>query len=232
MKTNPDIDIRKVFRSSTVRNALKNYDLEYIRSPLYGDQKEDLFLKDYLNEKGFGGLPEVLTKDELDEYIHSGEIELFRGINGYPIYCDYFREGPLFVGCGFTGNGIYAAYGVDVYGETALQRASNYGPYILRMSLKTGARVISFDDIAQLFNKIGARIDAEIDNLEQLKGSSRMIQTALKNRKNYKLMILSDYGRFAATLDCDAIDIKANHEMLILNRTMLRVQDKNVDYEA
>lgn len=103
--------IKDIFRTKTIKKALERRDPEYIKPPTTDEAKEDRLLRDLIIEMGAGGLPEILSQEELDAHIEMGETELFRGLSGNPVYCDHFREGPLFVGCGLRGNGIYSAYG-------------------------------------------------------------------------------------------------------------------------
>lgn len=165
----------------------------------------------------------------MDDYVKKGDRELYRGLREQPIYCDYFRYGPLFVGLGNFGNGIYTAYGVNASGYSALEVARGYGPYILRMCLKANAKVVTFDEISEVWAETGIKIDRQLRDLENATGNPILINQAIKNRKDYKLIILSDHGRFAATFGYDAIDIEQHNEMVVLNRTAVRVQDKNVE---
>ncbi len=51
-----------------------------------GDTSQgDWFLRELARAQGFDGLPQVITKQEMDEYVASGERELFRGLDSYGI---------------------------------------------------------------------------------------------------------------------------------------------------
>jgi hypothetical protein len=193
-----------------------------LKPPTTDDEKEDRLLRDLMIEQGAGGLPEILSEEEIDACIRRGEIELFRGLSGNLVYCDQFREGLLFVGCGLRANGIYSAYG-----ENALKTAMAYGPFILRMSLKAEANVITYDEIIRLFEDAKRKNIIEIGYLELLP-RIKIIERILAKKKDYKIIILSDLGRFAVISGYDAIDIRDVNEMVILNRTMVRVQNVNV----
>lgn len=88
-----------------------------------GDRSQgDWFLRELIRAQGFDGLPHIVTKQEMDEYIAAGERELFRGLDSYGMkgktgedLAEQFRSGDMYVGTGLFGNGIYVAYGKDKF---------------------------------------------------------------------------------------------------------------------
>lgn len=100
----------------------------------------DWFLRELARAQGFDGLPDVVTKEQMDEYVVAGERELFRGLDAYGIrgktgedLAEQFRSGDLYVGKGIFGNGIYVAYGSNKYDAEEYMGAEAEGA-MLRMS--------------------------------------------------------------------------------------------------
>lgn len=175
-----------------------------------GDTSQgDWFLRELARAQGFDGLPQVITKQEMDEYVASGERELFRGLDSYGIkgktgedLAQQFRSGDMYVGKGIFGNGIYVAYGADKYDAqeyagVGLERA------IVRISLNKSAKVISY-------NKL-------------LEEQEDFLNTCFE---------LEDPGHYATFKGYDVIDVGATRDrpkyMVVLNRTALRVQDQSI----
>ncbi len=183
---------------------------------------EDEFLADFLVEQGFGDLPDVISKQEIDHYVKFGEIELFRGLKVSEDYCEQFKYGRPYAGIGLYGKGIYTAYGANGF-----KIACEYGRYILRMCLKINADIIPYELIALDFEMAREAIDEEIDRLES---NSHIFEnrSILARKKDYKDIILSDIGRFAASLGYDGIAITGQKYLNLLNRAAVRVQRSNL----
>lgn len=108
-----------------------------------GDTSQgDWFLREIARTQGFDGLPHVVTKQEMDEYLASGEQELFRGLDSYGMkgstgedLAQQFRSGDMYVGTGLFGNGIYVAYGKNKFDAEGYMGIGAEGS-MLRMTIK------------------------------------------------------------------------------------------------
>lgn len=177
-----------------------------------GDRSQgDWFLRELARDRGFDGLPEVVTKEQMDRYVAEGAPELFRGLDSYGMrgktgedLAEQFRCGELYVGTGLFGNGVYVAYGADKYDAEGYMGAQEEGA-ILRMILKADAKAISYDELLDQQNR---------DPLLQAHPE------------------LEDPGRYATFKGYDVIDVGATKNrpkyMVILNRTAIKVQDESV----
>jgi hypothetical protein len=220
---------------------------------------EDAYLKAMLHDQGFDGKPDVVSKEELDGYVTAGEVELFRGINGDSTkpdlnrkYAEYyardFRSGEMYVGRGDYGDGVYAA-ARDKYASLCAGK----GGKILRMTLKADAKVIALDEVAK--QREAARAEAEkpinalrrqIDemHMERLRQHLYDVSPEMATLQNQLTRAMRDVterpewmdnGRWAASHGYDAILVpktSGGDFYIILNRTALRVQDKNHRYEV
>lgn len=168
-------------------------------------------MRELARDREFDGLPEVVTKEQMDQYVANGDRELFRGLESYGMkgktgeeLAEQFRSGDLYVGTGLFGNGIYVAYGVDKYDAEGYMGADAQGA-MLRMTLKPNAKIISID---------------ELDNMQ----SQDPIVQAHPELKNS--------GCYAAFKGYDGIDVGARKNqskyMVILNRSLVRVQDESI----
>jgi hypothetical protein len=66
----------------------------------------DRTLVELAKEQGFDGLPKKVSKEELDEIINDGGIEIFRGLEDKK-YCEQFMDGDYYAGIGMYGSGNY-----------------------------------------------------------------------------------------------------------------------------
>lgn len=177
-----------------------------------GDTSQgDWFLRELARTQGFDGLPHVITKQEMNMYVASGERELFRGLDSYGMkgktgedLAQKFRSGELYIGRGLSGHGIYAAYGKDKFDAEGYMGVGLEGA-MLRLTLKSNATTIS------------------IDKLEEMQSTDKIVNshTPLRN-----------LGFYATFKGYDAIDIGASQDrptyMIILNRTAVRVQNESI----
>jgi hypothetical protein len=172
---------------------------------------EDLYTKALLHEQGFDTLPQVVSAAALDGYVRAGEIELFRGT--LASHAEQLRSGVLFVSRGTNGGGIYAAGGPD-----GLSHATDYAQeptsVIVRMVLKTGARVAYVEQLEQEL----VRLRAGIAPRAALTGLAPEAVMALSDRES----------RYAAYLGYDAVVDRRQGVWLILNRTALRIQHQDL----
>ena len=181
------------------------------RQRINNTSQGDWFLRELAHVQGFDGLPHIVSKQELDEYVASGEQELFRGLDSYGVQgktgedlAQQFRSGDMYVGKGIFGNGIYVAYSSDKYDAQEYSGLEIEGA-IVRMSLKKGAKVISYDELLEKKNKDVLKAYIELE----------------------------DPGHYAAFKGYDVIDVGATRNrpkyMVVLNRTALRVQDESIE---
>ncbi len=66
----------------------------------------DRTLVELAKEQGFDKLPKKVSKEELDEIIEDGGIEIFRGLEDKK-YCEQFMDGDYYAGIGQYGSGNY-----------------------------------------------------------------------------------------------------------------------------
>lgn len=178
-----------------------------------GDHSQgDWFLRELARDRGYDGLPEVVTKEQMDQYIADGAPELFRGLDSYGMrgktgedLAEQFRSGELYVGTGLFGNGIYVAYGADKYDAEGYMGAEEEGA-MLRLTLKPEAKTIS---------------------VRELRGLQRNDPIVRANPEE-----LANLGRYATFKGYDVINVGASSGqpkyMVILNRTAVRVQDESL----
>lgn len=135
--------------------AYQRYGFRADHDPL---DPEHLYTKALIEEQGFDAWPHVVSTDELDAFIASGEIELFRGI-ARPLasqYAEQLRSGRMWVGRGGKGGGIYAAVGPDAR-DHAAEYAADPGDVVVRMALRRGARLVATDALDELLQGRYAR---------------------------------------------------------------------------
>ena len=181
------------------------------RQSINDTSQGDWFLRELARAQGFDGLPHIVSKQEMDNYIASGEQELFRGLDSYGVQgktgedlAQQFRSGDMYVGKGIFGNGIYVAYSSDKYDAQEYSGVEIEGA-IVRLSLKKDAKVISYDKLLEKKNKDVLKAYIELE----------------------------DPGHYAAFKGYDVIDVGATKNrpkyMVVLNRTALRVQDESIE---
>lgn len=177
-----------------------------------GDRSQgDWFLRELARDQGFDGLPDVVIKEQMDEYVAAGERELFRGLDSYGMrgktgedLAEQFRSGDLHVGTGLFGNGTYVTYGTDKYDAEGYMGAEREGA-MLRMALKSDAKVISIDELETM-----QLVDPVAQSYPELK----------------------NLGCYATFKGYDGIDVGASKNepkyMVILNRTAIKVQHESI----
>jgi len=196
------------------------------------DSPEDLYVKALIHEQGFDGLPHVVSRRVLDDYVAAAECELFRGLSA-AWQADAFRDGEFFV-----GRGAYSGGANTVAGANALVIARDYarGGVVIRLSLKAHARVADFDELADWSFHERERALGEVqrdeqralleaqartDDIEAVQREYRAVREALYAKHD-------DIGWLAAYLGCDAIHVADEDYYIVLNRTAVRVQQENL----
>jgi hypothetical protein len=193
---------------------------------------EDLYLRAIIEEQGFDGLPHVVPRRILDVFVAAGEIELFRGV-AQPEHAAEFRSGGFFV-----GRGVYCGGANTVAGQDALAVARSYadGGVILRMSLKTGARVADRDEMTErAFAERDQRLRrAQVDEEQAIAALAERVATPADVRAQYRAVRealhaqYDDVGRLAAYLGYDMVHVADRDFYCILNRTAVRVQIEDI----
>ncbi len=151
--------------------------------------------------QNFAQLPRVVEPDTLE-----GKV-LYRGVSEAR-YAEQFRTGEYYGGRGMAGSGTYAAYGKQGAAEAAeyAKVSGKTGP-VMRMQLPTDARVITSQEA-------------------DLRAHADMIQLGTMGDARSKTLsrLSRDTGRWAAMHGYDAIDIGNMNYMVILNRSILKVE--------
>jgi hypothetical protein len=147
----PDLNDTHPIARATIDPLATPFD-QTVAFRLYGpvvdpdeESAEDLYSREIIREQGFDGLPHVVSWSELDRCVARGERELLRGVSEGG-HADAYRAGEFFVGRGAFGAGCYT-----VAGPHALADARRFarGGVILRMTLKSAARVGDFEELLQ-----------------------------------------------------------------------------------
>jgi hypothetical protein len=196
---------------------------------------EDLYVKALLQEQGFDGLPQVVTAEIVDRFVQAGEIQLFRGVS-LAQHAEQFRRGPLFVGRGGRGGGIYAAGGPEGLAH-AHDYALDEGGVVLRMTLKSGARTIDYEVAAQVraagqeaLERLRAERTSAVQQAFRSGGrvAARRVEAQYDERETETAAIHASVGRYAVYMGYDAVADRETGVYLVLNRTALRVQREDL----
>ena len=187
-----------------------------------GEFHADLVLDQHNKMLGLGGMPQLATKAEMDAAVNAGMVEMYRGVKGKPASAfygtqstsamqlhDQFMQGAFYAGTGIYGNGTYAGYGAsrDVADHYA---SKGEGSGVIRLALKTEARIGMVDDVVDHMNKVK-------NDLYDDKSLSDDTKMAIKSG------ILTDLGHFAAYAGYDAMDNGTGY-MVILNRSAVMAE--------
>jgi hypothetical protein len=193
-----------------------------------GSGHNDTALDDLLVESGRAEKPKIVDKASIDTLQQQGWTVFYRGVSS-PQYTKQFRDGSLYNGSGYYGNGTYSHSteyhkGLSRYagpgdtGDTgALGAAKGYGSHVLRYAMPPTAKIAKISDMKKEVAKAQA----------QLKKDYRAGK--IKDATQYRKMndLIADPGRMAALLNYDAIDAETSGYFVILNRSILQVEDKD-----
>lgn len=183
-----------------------------------GGGREDTMLAEVLEEFGCANKPKVLDKKAMDDLKKRGWTILYRGVSEKK-FTDQFRNGPLYCGSGFGGNGTYAQKVTkpEPGGEAAAKKeALIYGEHVLRIALPPTAKVVTGDVVEEEMEAFEKAIKADADAARISKSDSEAL-----------LSVLQDPGRFAALRGYDAIEVTTDGYVDLLNRTILAVEDRD-----
>lgn len=155
----------------------------------------------------------VVSKSDLDTHLReTGGKELFRGVPKAE-HAEQFKTGDLRQGGGAYGKGIYVGYGYSGH-STASQIASSGEDgdgYLARMALAKDAKVVSWDDAEESWK---SEVTKDPDS-----------QFARKNFKDSAQAIAA----YAKASGVDAIDVKHNEFMNVLNPSALVIESPTVN---
>ncbi len=187
----------------------------------------DRALAELQHAQRFDGKPDIVTEAQLNAHVKAGEVELWRG-DTKPGHTDNFMMGEHHAGIGVHGSGTYTALasaGGQVVARTYAKSGTNNG-LIMRMSVKSDARVIEYDHLKELAHQAGQHAD----RAEQTARASGD-RNALAKAETLKWLTSGGsergFSRYAVTLGYDAINVNTSRTLkgqwIILNRTALRV---------
>lgn len=118
----------------------------------------DRTLVELAKEQGFDKLPKKVSKEELDEIIEDGGIEIFRGLEDKK-YCEQFLDGEYYAGIGQYGSGNYFVGSSSIQYDwktgtrsehTGLEMASGFAGNkenggVIRGALRKDAKIIDWN---------------------------------------------------------------------------------------
>ena len=159
-----------------------------------------------LHSRRADALPETVAESEIQNRVAGGEVELWRGVQEKR-YGTTFRGGPLHIGTGILGSGVYAALGAEAR-QYALDYTGGGAGDLIHMTVKSEAKV---GDWATVVHDMG-------EESKRLGANRRMDE--------FSKMFL-DVGVYATAKGYDALLSPKLGMGLILNRNMLRVSKEN-----
>jgi hypothetical protein len=143
--------------------------------------------------------PRVVSHGQLSRLVARGALEVWRGLPGVDAdrHAEALRAGPLHMGSGIYGNGLYFTAS-----RAAAARFAGPDGVVVRAALLPGARVVDWADLAVLMQATGDRLT--------------------ESQRRRLAVLLDDPGRFAAAMGFDAVRLP-NGDLLVVNRTALVV---------
>lgn len=143
--------------------------------------------------------PRIVSHGQLTRLIAGGALEVWRGVAGVDAdqHAEALRAGPLHMGLGIYGNGLY-------FTRTEQDAVRFAGPagVVVRAALLAEARVIDWADLEALMKDTADRL------------------TEAQRRR--LAVLLADPGRSAAAMGYDAVRLP-NGDVLVVNRTAVVV---------
>lgn len=199
-----------------------------------------------LSAQGFDGKPRVVRKGELEGMVSRGEAKpAFRAVIGQGSKSaidinEQMRSGPLRVGSGGYGNGIYFApqqAGAQAYADQNPQDSD-----VLSGGIRSDAKVIGYPQLIAEMKAESAGYDKDQKKhklrLQAMKDGpegdkARLEMDEVISSMTREEIVLSDPGRFAAAKGYDVISVgyssdpwKDVQEYVVLNRTALIVEER------
>jgi len=184
----------------------------------------DVALSELEHAQGFDGKADIVSESDLNAYVKNGEVELWRG-DSKVSHTDDMMMGDYHAGLGIRGNGTYAQEGAEGI-ATARSYASNRGQSatpgtIMRMSVKSDARVIDYSDLQDESNRAWSKAKAD----EQA-ARARGDVSAARRFATQAWVASSDTSRYAVAMGYDAVHVthgSGKGQWIILNRTAVRI---------
>ena len=178
----------------------------------------DAELSALYEQQGFDRLPQVLSKAELDSFVAKGEQELYRGMRNLgDDIAEQYRTGAYYPGTGIYGNGTYTAEAViDGIADAGLRVAQHYAGnngYILRMTIRSDAKVITYQDAAEGARRAALALEEEKHAITRALAEFR---TELHARAEYQFSHLK-------TLSDDAANALLKERAAIYDKEFERV---------
>lgn len=109
----------------------------------------------------FDGPPTLVSREELDQIVAAGGVELFRGVSD-PRFVAGSNRARTFPAPDNTGEGTYATPDVGM----ALRYADHRSETLLRMALKPDAKVVDYLD---LYHEQQAELRSISEKMEELR---------------------------------------------------------------
>lgn len=217
----------------------------------------DPLLHAVTRERGFQGLPDVVTSAEIDARAAAGEQVLYRGV-GEPKFAEMFKDGEYYSGLGIYGNGTYSAAGSDWAladkWQDAVRTATEYAGHesaakggVMRMTVRPEAKIVGLEQVQR---EADAFVDEKMARISEITDQQDAIARTLPpgtdpltnveyQRLNMEATNLRrtardfgmDNGRFAAMRGYDIILVPEQNFHVILNRTAVRVQKEALTAE-
>ncbi len=192
--------------------AFKNIFREYQKGTEVLGLADTKFLE-LAKEKGFDGLPKLVSKDVLDNMVTKGSKPLFRGINDSK-NVDQFKKGNYFVAKGVQGSGIYFTYN-----SGTASRYADKGS-VIKAIIDPSAKIIEMRPLLQKQTYFIINIDKQLDNAYKKEDNDKVDRLSLLRS------LADDPGKFAVMMGYDAIDIPYDiNQFILLNRTKILIQD-------
>ncbi|MFE2751573.1 hypothetical protein ACFXGA_06170 [Actinosynnema sp. NPDC059335] len=161
--------------------------------------RRDRVLEEMLRRAGADGPPQVVSRSELVRLVQGGARPVWRGITGPDAAgrAEQLRSGPLYVGLGIYGNGVY----VTSTEAGARRFAGADGVVVVGVLLAT-AVVVAWPELEEQVEELQGRLSAA--------------------QRRRLAPILADPGRVAAALGYQAV-LLPNGDVLVLDRAALAV---------
>lgn len=175
-------------------------------------------LTEILKEFGRAKKPKVLDRAGIDDLKKKGWTILYRGVREKK-FTEQFRSGPPYSGSGYFGNGTCAqkVMRAGPAGEEAAKKeAKLYGAHVIRIALPPKAKVVNYSQLRQ-----------DIAAYQTALRNDRARGAIAKTDFDTLIALTDDPGRFAALHHYDAIQASASGYFVLLNRTILAVEDKD-----
>lgn len=238
--TSARLSLERVKKTACYQRALT--DKNYLKS----SQITDPFMQDLAKEMGFSTYPHVVSKKLMDHYIkEDGEAEMFRGVSKGD-HAAQFMQKSFHLGVGAVGNGTYCTWNPTGRDPNPRKVAAEYSSvtymgekapdsFLMRMSLKKDAKIAHVNDIKKLRQQHDEEVYARVKKEKDADGNEDY-SGPIHKAAILELKLWADDGRVAMMHGYDALFVPAksthtNHgdfdQMIILNRTAVRVQREN-----